>query len=255
MVVMTVREGPQDSARRIAVKDALSKEPIISASPQAAISVYLVVQNRLLRETLVRLFQKRAGIDVAGEAPQIQLSNEPTTTPRCDVLLLDSLAAVCAMDLIDELGDVDSQKKIVLFGMDEDEESFLKAVRLGVAGYLLKDASSAEIIAAVHGVAEGKAVCPPKLCMALFRYMAQNFRQRSAMDDATAAIKIGLTYRQRELIALVAKGLTNKEIAAKLNLSEFTVKNHIHRIMRHVEADSRQEAVDLVRAKGFLPQA
>ena len=69
------------------------------------------------------------------------------------------------------------------------------------------------------------------------------------------ASKLGLTYRQRELIALVAQGLTNKEIAARLNLSEFTVKNHVHRIMRNVEAGSRQEAVDVVRARGFLPQA
>lgn len=69
------------------------------------------------------------------------------------------------------------------------------------------------------------------------------------------ASKLGLTYRQRELIALVAQGLTNKEIAARLNLSEFTVKNHVHRIMRNVEAGTRQEAVDVVRARGFLPQA
>jgi DNA-binding NarL/FixJ family response regulator len=255
MIVTTVKEGPQDPARRVAVRDAPSKEPNISASLRAAISVYLVVQNRLLRETLVRLFQKRAGIDVAGEAPQVQSLIGATATARCDVLLMDSLAGVCAMELVDDLRDGSTQKKIVLFGMDEDEESFLKAVRLGVSGYLLKDASSAEIIAAVHGVAEGKAVCPPKLCMTLFRYVTQDFRQRSGMDEATAALKIGLTYRQRELIGLVAEGLTNKEIAAKLNLSEFTVKNHIHRIMRHVEADSRQEAVDVVRARGFLPQA
>jgi DNA-binding NarL/FixJ family response regulator len=126
---------------------------------------------------------------------------------------------------------------------------------LGVCGYLLKDASSAEIIAAVRGAAQGEAVCPPKLAMSLFQYIAQDFRQRSGMDDQQACIKLGLTYRQRELIALVAKGMTNKEIAAKLNLSEFTVKNHIHRIMRHVEADSRQEAVDVIRAGGFLPSA
>jgi two-component system NarL family response regulator len=214
-----------------------------------------VVQNRLLRETLVRLFQKRAGIDVAGEAPQVQGLSGHSATTRCDVLLLDSLTAVCAMDLAEGLKESDSQRRVVLFGMDDDEDSFLKAVRLGVSGYLLKDASSAEIIAAVRGVAEGRAVCPPKLCMSLFRYVAQDFRERSGMDDAAAAIKIGLTYRQRELIGLVAKGMTNKEIAAQLNLSEFTVKNHIHRIMRHVEADSRHEAVDVVRAKGILPQA
>jgi DNA-binding NarL/FixJ family response regulator len=75
------------------------------------------------------------------------------------------------------------------------------------------------------------------------------------MDEHSARKKNGLTYRQRELIELVAKGLTNKEIAARLNISEYTVKNHMHRIMRHVEADSRQEAVAVIRAGGFLPNA
>jgi DNA-binding NarL/FixJ family response regulator len=191
-----------------------------------------------------------------GETRKLQSPHELPEATQCDVLLLDSLTAVYARDLVEGLGERESRKRVVLFGMEDDEECFLKAVRLGVSGYVLKDASSAEIIAAVRGVAEGKAVCPPGLCMSLFRHVAQDFRQRSGMeDDDAAATKIGLTYRQRELIALVAKGLTNKEIAANLHLSEFTVKNHIHRIMRHVEADSRHEAVELVRAKGFLPQA
>lgn len=239
----------------VASSSPAEKEKNITESPQLPISVYLVVQNRLLRETLVRLFEKRAGIAVVGESQYSQATNEHLAATHCDILLLDSLTSVFARNLIEEVNERTSQTKVVLFGMDEDEASFLKAVRLGVCGYLLKDASSAEIIAAVRGVAQGEAVCPPKLAMSLFQYIAQDFRQRSGMDDQQACIKLGLTYRQRELISLVAKGMTNKEIAAKLNLSEFTVKNHIHRIMRHVEADSRQEAVDVIRAGGFLPSA
>jgi len=232
-----------------------TKEPNISESPQLPISVYLVVQNRLLRETLVRLFEKRAGIAVVGESQYSEATTEHLASTPCDILLLDSLTSVFARNLIEEVNGRSTQSRIVLFGMDEDEATFLKAVRLGVSGYLLKDASSAEIISAVRGVAQGEAVCPAKLAMALFQHVAQDYRQRSGMDDQQAGIKIGLTYRQRELVALVAKGLTNKEIAARLNLSEFTVKNHIYRIMRHVEAESRQEAVDVIRAGGLLPNA
>jgi DNA-binding NarL/FixJ family response regulator len=232
-----------------------SKEGNINGSPQLAISVYLVVQTRLLRETLVRLLQKQVGIAVVGESQCSQSTNEHLAAIPCDMLLLDSLSTVYARNLIEELNERTSQTKVVLFGMDEDEECFLTAVRLGVCGYLLKDASSAEIISAVRGVARGEAVCPPRLCMSLFQHIAQEFRERSGMDHHAACAKIGLTYRQRELIGLVAKGMTNKEIAAQLNLSEYTVKNHIHRIMRRVEADSRQEAVEVVRAGGLLLNA
>ncbi|MGB2626123.1 MAG: LuxR C-terminal-related transcriptional regulator, partial [Candidatus Acidiferrum sp.] len=64
--------------------------------------------------------------------------------------------------------------------------------------------------------------------------------------------KNGLTHRQLQLMNLVAQGLTNKEIAAHVNLSEFTVKNHIQRVMRHMDAENRHEAVDLIRATGHF---
>jgi len=135
--------------------------------------------------------------------------------------------------------------------MDEDPQYFLKAVRLGVSAYLLKEASSVEIIAAVKAVAHGEAVCPPALCMTLFQLVQQQYQQRSGLRDPEAFEGLGLTFRQRQLMALVAQGLTNKEIAASLNLSEFTVKNHIHRVMKHVDADSRHQAVDVIRAGGY----
>jgi DNA-binding NarL/FixJ family response regulator len=91
--------------------------------------------------------------------------------------------------------------------------------------------------------------------MSLFQLVSEDFRQKSGMIDQQVCIKLGLTYRQRELVTLVAKGLTNKEIALALSLSEFTVKNHIHRIMKLVDVGSRHEAVDLIRAGGFLLDA
>jgi len=156
---------------------------------------------------------------------------------------------------VDELCVKAPQTKIVLFGMDEDPDGFLSAVYLGVRGYVLKDASSAEIIAAVRAVAEGEAVCPPKLCLTLFQSVMQECRHKPGTTGQHAFAKFGLTYRQRQLVTLVARGLTTKEIASNLHLSQFTVKNHIHRIMKHMDVQSRYEAVDLIRASGYLPDA
>jgi DNA-binding NarL/FixJ family response regulator len=219
------------------------------------ILVYLVAENRLLREALVRLFQNRAGLCVVGESRYSDSASEQIAASQCDVLLLDSSAATLATTLIGELNENAPEIKIVLFGMDEGIDDFLRAVRRGVSGYVLKEASSAEIVAAIRGVAQGEAICPPRLCMALFQFVSQAFRHIPAMADRQACIKLGLTYRQGQLVTLVARGLTNKEIAANLNLSEFTVKNHIHRIMKQVHAENRQEAVDVVRAGGFLANA
>jgi DNA-binding NarL/FixJ family response regulator len=214
-----------------------------------------VTENRLLRETLVRLLQKRAGITIAGESRSFETASEQIVTSHCDVLLLDSPAAAQAAALIQGLCEEAPEIKTVLFGMDENTDSFLKAVQLGVRGYLLKDASSAEIVSAVRGVADGEAVCPPKLCLALFHCVKQECQHKPEMADQFAFAKFGLTYRQRQLITLVARGLTTKEIAAKLNLSQYTVKNHMYRIMKQMAVRSRYEVVDMVRASGNYPDA
>jgi DNA-binding NarL/FixJ family response regulator len=137
--------------------------------------------------------------------------------------------------------------------MQDDEEQFVAAVRSGVSGYLLSDASAGDVVAAIRAVARGEAVCPPRLCLALFRFVAQ------AAVETQAQIKQGsmhsLTIRQQQLISLVAKGLTNKEIASQLNVSEFTIKNHIHRIMKQVEVESRYEMVKAARASGYIGAA
>jgi two-component system, NarL family, nitrate/nitrite response regulator NarL len=223
--------------------------------PSCSVKVFLVAESRLLRETLVRLFQKRPGISVVGESRYSESAMEQIAASQCGVLLLDSPMTAKHTSLVDEFCERAPQMNVVLFGMDEDFDCFLRAVRSGVRGYLLKDASSAEIIATVRRVALGEAICPPRLCAPLFQFVSRELRQRSGGADLEASSSYGLTYRQRQLVVLVAKGLTNKEIAASLNLSEFTVKNHIRRILRQVDAQTRYEAVDVIRASGYLPNA
>ena len=196
------------------------------------------------------------GIDlnaVVGQSRNSDATSAEIIASNCDVLLLDSLTSPQATNLLYELCEKAPALKIVLFGMEEDPQLFLTAVRLGVSGYVVTDASAADIVAAVRRVAQGEAVCPAKLCMELFQHVSRDYRKQPVMAEREARIKFGLTHRQSQLVGLVARGLTNKEIAASLNLSEFTVKNHLRRIMKQVDADSRHEAVDVIRAVGLFP--
>jgi DNA-binding NarL/FixJ family response regulator len=137
---------------------------------------------------------------------------------------------------------------IIFIGMGTDEEQFIAAIRSGATGYLLQDASSSDLVAAVRAVSRGEAVCPSQLCSALFRFVVQSAREMHLQNSTS---KPELTLRQQQLVGLVSRGLTNKEIASHLNLSEFTVRNHIHRILRRVDASSRREAVEVIRAYGY----
>lgn len=220
--------------------------------PCERVRVFLLIENRLLREALVRLLRKRADVIVVGQCGETNFTIQEILQPICDVLVVGSfqsswLAATFALE-----NAVQPRFKIVLIGMEADENQFLAMIRAGVVGYLLKDASAADVVNAVRAVFRGEAVCPPQLCSKLFQFVAQ-----TPKEAHTRAIpsKPDLTLRQQQLVALVAKGLTNKEIASQLNLSEFTIRNHIHRILRQLDAETRGEAVDVVRASGYMISA
>lgn len=216
--------------------------------PGSCIRVFLMMENRLLREALIRLFRKRSDFVVVGQDGQADATSSKVLEAHFDVLLIDSFqttwpAAEIARETVGQ-----AAYKAILIGMEADEELFLAAVRSGVMGYLLKDASASDLVAAVRAVYRGEAVCPPQLYSALFRFVAHIVEETPVKRLMP---RPDLTLRQQQLMTLVAKGLTNKEIASRLNLSEFTVRNHIHRVLKRVDAESRSEAVETIRAYGY----
>jgi two-component system nitrate/nitrite response regulator NarL len=201
-----------------------------------------------MREALARLFGKRADLVVVGKSGPAEASARHVLDSQCDVLVIDSLqTAWLPANIALESGDHASFRAVVI-AMDSDEGQFLAAVRSGVTGYLLQDASASDVVAAVRAVFRGEAVCPPQLCSKLFHFVAQMAREMPVQNPTS---RPDLTLRQQQLVGLVAKGLTNKEIASHLNLSQFTVRNHIHRILKQVDAGSRSEAVETIRAYGY----
>src|ERR1700730_654756 len=218
--------------------------PSNNRSQSAPINVYLVAENRLLRETLIRLFRKRSDICVVGNTCCSAAALEHMASVQTGVLLLDCFNTNHRSDdWLTELQESIPGIKIILFGMDEDPDVFVRAVRRGIAGYVLKNASAAELLDALRTVAQGDAACPSQFCKVLFGALK---RENWEPQDSAVA-QYALTQRQRQLMSLVAMGLSNKEIASNLNLSEFTVKNHIYRVMKQVDAQSRHEAVALIR--------
>ena len=217
---------------------------------QEDICVFLVAENRLLRETLARLLGKRLGFNVCGSSPCVPGVARLVIDSGADVLVMDSVTArppECPL-LLTEITARPHSIKTLLIDMEEDSERFLNAVRAGAAGYLLKDASAAEVVAAVRSVAKNHAVCPPQMCMTLFKAVSQQWK--SFVPTSQIKVELGLTRRQQQLIPLIAQGLTNKEIAFSLHLSEQTVKCHMYRIMRRVGATDRMQVVDLIGGNG-----
>jgi DNA-binding NarL/FixJ family response regulator len=213
-----------------------------------SIQIFILAENRLLREALTRILSKKSDIRVVGASafsPQIV---QVITSSAPDVLLSDSAAvALSQLRLLPEVKSTIPGLRVIMIGMEADRETFLRAVRDGAVGYVLKDASAMEIAAAVRAAARDEAVCPPDLCLTLFEHVAAQHSQAPFFQIKPS---LGLTRREQQLLQMISRGLTNKEIAHQLNLSEQTVKNHVHRMLRKLGASDRLAAVELCRAQG-----
>ena len=214
------------------------------------ISVFLLAENRLLREALAKILNKKTDIIVVGSAPLSSGVVLKITASSPQVLLFDpphNTRGECS--IIPPLRKAHPTLKVVMIGMDPDKELFLRAVRDGIAGYVLKDATAPEVADAVRSVAENQAVCPAALCQALFEYVA---RQSPAYPNLLVKHHMGLTRREQQLVEMIGRGLTNKEIAVTLGLSEQTIKNHIHRMLRKLGASDRLAAAEMCRTDNSL---
>lgn len=205
-------------------------------------TILVIATNRFFRESLIRLFRSDKGFRVIGAADQSSVIGEqgPRVQPKIVVLRPDwndrTFRATRAIH------EAVSRTRILMIGMEDDREMFLNAVRAGAEGYLLKDASSKQIVTAAHRLARGAVVCPPHLERALFNLIAD----RAVLETTRAENTFELTPREHQLTSLLARGLANKEIAGRLNLSVQTVKNHVHSILQKTQSKNRAMLAQMV---------
>ena len=201
--------------------------------PKGPAEVFLLAENRLLREALIRILTTKSNIRVAGAGPYSTVTRAKMIAARPSIVLLDSIALVLSEPRFVAVLQAEIPRvKVVMVDMEPDATMFLRAVREGVVGYVLKDASAMEVVSTLNAVSAGEAVCPPALSMAMFECVARHYKSTPQPSRI-------LSRRERELLTLLHDGLSNKQIAARLNLAEQTVKNHVHRILRKVGAPDR----------------
>jgi len=210
--------------------------------------VFLLAQNRLLREALSRVLANKSDIEVVGSCALSPDSLREIVAVAPNILVIDSFTTTHAhLDFVREVQRNVPDVRLIMIGMDADGQHFLQFIREGAMGYIVKDASALEVVAAVRTVAAGGAACSPDLCTFLFRFAAR----QNQMPSFHARSKLGLTNREQQLVGLISQGLTNKEIASELRLAEHTVRNHIHRMLRKVGATHRLAVVDICRMEGI----
>jgi two-component system, NarL family, nitrate/nitrite response regulator NarL len=211
--------------------------------------IYIVAYNRLLRETLGKLLSKRSDLQVVGQSAATPDIVKDLVNTSVDILLLNSGGDLNADLFLARM--VRSQAprvRIMMLGMNDTGREFLQCVRVGIAGYVLRDASSQRVLEAVQTVCQGGAFCDGHLCQLLFNYFEKN---TNSLPSSIVRESLGLTQREQELVPLLARGASNKEIADQFCLSEQTVKNHLYRMKQKVGAANRLGIVHLCRSHGL----
>jgi DNA-binding NarL/FixJ family response regulator len=204
----------------------------------AAVRVLVADDHALFRAGVRKLLQSFEGIQVVGEAADGHEALRLSGTERPDVLLMDiGMPGLNGVEAAARLTREGPRPRVVILSMHTGEDHVLRAIRAGAAGYLLKDASPAELEAAVRAVARGEIYLSP----AISRYVVDDYVRRAGGDRSPLD---RLTSRQREVLQLIAEGNTTKAIATRLVLSVKTVETHRAQLMERLEA---RDVATLVR--------
>lgn len=199
-------------------------------------STYIIAPNQFFVESLSQLIKSNMELQLLGAGEFLPGMIEHVSGSDPDVVVLIPAWHDTQFAVTRAIHQGSPRSKILMIGMEDNPEVFLRAARAGAVGYLLKEVPSEQIVASISRLAQETFLCPLHLLRALFDFASQHPEETAPAAGTSAH---DLTQRESQLITLVAQGLTNKEIACRLNLSEHTVKNHVHSILRKTGARTR----------------
>lgn len=212
-------------------------------------STVLIVDDAELFRSALATAVNDAGFDVVGTAADAMSAIRLVREHRPDLVLLDVLMpGMSGLEVVSTIIEDSPKTAVVLLTSSESSEDMLAAVKAGARGYLTKDTPLDRLVASLREVEAGGAATSPAMEAKLFEIVAQLLRTR----DVVASRAPSLTGREIEILHEVAEGLTSREIADKLYISENTVKNHIRNILDKTGLGSRHDAVLFAIRQGII---
>jgi DNA-binding NarL/FixJ family response regulator len=211
---------------------------MINASEhRAPIRVLIVDDHPVVRAGLASLLRRQTGLKVAGAAHSGEEAKELLNRSPVDVILLDlRMPGMNGIQLLNLLRTHGHCPRAILLSSYEYEEEIYQAVKAGARGYLSKNASREEIVAAVESVVAGGTYFPDRI--------------RQWVEEREA--RLSLSAREIEILEMVSRGLTNKEIATALFISHYTVRNHLNHITAKLQVADRTEAATVALRQGII---
>ena len=213
-----------------------------------AARVVIASELRLLRDGLADALRGRARLHVVASVGDAAAARRAVREHAADTLLLD-VGVRDGLSLVRAVSTADSPTRVVVFAVSEREADLVPCIEAGAAGYIGRDGTLDDLVAAVESVRRGETLCSPRLAASLFRRLAAIERERRTDVDPGphhAAVAV-LSPRERQILALIDQGLANKEIGHRLGIELATVKNHVHHILEKLQVTRRGQAAARAR--------
>ncbi len=200
-----------------------------------SINIVIADDHAMMREGIKRLLEFDGTMKVIAEAADGNECLSILSKIKPDILLLDiNMPNKNGIEVLKEIRDIDSELKVLILTVHNEVEYLVKAVDIGVNGYILKDSESTELKKAIISIISGENFIQPDLIPLLNARLIKRDHDYDKIES--------LTKRELEVLIQIAKGLFNKEIADSLLISERTVKNHISSIFRKIDVSDRTQA-------------
>jgi DNA-binding NarL/FixJ family response regulator len=210
------------------------------------ITVAVIEDNRLVREGMTDMLNELPDVRVVLAATSLETSMLKASNPR--VVLLDvGLQDGNSLRLAESVQLEMTESRVIVMDLLPVHEELAEFVNAGVAGFILKDATFEDFIATIRAVAGGARVLPPRMTDTLFSQIARTAVERSE-EEAIESVR--MTPREREVIALIAEALSNKEIAQQLGIATDTVKSHVRNVMDKLALHSRLQIAAYAHRQG-----
>lgn len=200
-------------------------------------SVFILCDIRLYREGLAWSLSQHSDVDVVG-AGGPEAIEAITSIPPSAVLL--DIVMPAAFDLAKEINRQVPAVKIIAFALNETDHDVIACARAGIVGYVTRNGSVEDVVNSIRSALNGELICSPRIAGLLFQRVATNGKQSR---------KSTLTSREREILNLINRGLSNKQIARSLRVESATVKNHVHNILEKLQLRRRGEAAAWLRGE------
>jgi DNA-binding NarL/FixJ family response regulator len=217
------------------------------------IRIFVVVSVRLYRDGITDALQQDRRFRVIGSYGSLDAARRGlhATAEPADVALVDVHLGDGA-ETVRSLHSAWPETGVVALAVREEEEDVVGWVEAGASGLVARDATLGELLDALEAAARGELLCTPTVAAALLRRVASAAGALAATGEVAVGEGPALTRREREIVGLIADGLSNKEIATSLYIEVPTVKNHVHNILEKLRVGRRDEAVTAARERGEL---